>query len=209
MDWHAQCLDLAWKRYDQWEKSGPERFAGQLASKAKRITRRTGEKPGYPIRLEKRGRREWEFAWAGDVLKLMDTFNEGRACLATNPDKARHTFNTIIKKCPHFIDAYNQLAVLELDLGNRSQAGLYFQSALEIGRSVMPDNFTGRLPWSWAENRPFLRALYGLSLVLLQEGINNGAKGLLERLLNLDPDDPLGARLLLEDIKKGTVAPDE
>lgn len=209
MDWHTQCLDLAWKRYSQWERSGPERTAGQLAGKAKRITSHAGEKPNYPIRLEKRGRLEWEFAWAGDILNLMDAFNEGRASLTTDLDKARHTFKMIIKKCPHFMDAYNQLAVLELDLGNRGQAGIYFQSVLEIGRSVVPDGFKGRLPWCWAENRPFLRALYGLSLVLLQEGDSAGAKGLLEKLLGLDPNDHQGARLLLEDIRKGTVIPDE
>ena len=203
MDWHSQCLDLAWQRYCHWDQSGPDAVTIPEAGKASLTTRRAGVKPVYPIRLERRGKREWEFAWPGDMLKLMPTFYEGRACLANDPAKASQIFSSIISKCPYFIEAHNQLALLELKKGNRAQAKTGFQRSLEIGSSVVPDDFKGRLSWTWPENRPFLRSIYGLALVLLQENNHREAKKLLEQLLKYDPDDILEAKPLLEDIKKG------
>lgn len=206
MDWHSQCLDLAWQRYCHWEQSGQGTIT---PGKALLTTRRAGVKPVYPIRLERRGKWEWEFAWPGDMLKLMPTFYEGRACLTDDPAKASRIFSSIISKCPYYIEAHNQLAMLEMNTGNRAQAKTGFQRSLEIGSSVVPDDFKGRLTWTWPENRPFLRSIYGLALLLLQENNCREAKKLLEQLLKYDPDDILGAKPMLEDIKKGVVMPDE
>lgn len=201
MDWHAQCLDLAWQRYSSWEQSGPDAITYLEPANSSKIDR-SRVKPAYPIRLERRGKWEWEFAWPGEMLKLMPSFNEGCACLASDPARARRVFHMIINKCPYFIQAHNQLALLEMNMGNRVRAKTGFQRSLEIGSSVVPDDFKGRLTWTWPENRPFLRSIYGLSLVLLQEGNYREAKKLLEQLLKHDPDDILEAKPLLNDIKK-------
>jgi hypothetical protein len=65
------------------------------------------------------------------------------------------------------------------------------------------------LPWGWIDNRPFLRSLHGLALVKLRRGDARAARDLLLRLIKLDPDDRLGARMILDDIKKGTVPWDD
>lgn len=201
MDWHAQCLDLAWQRYCRWEQSGTDAITYSEPDKSS-LTSRPGAKPVYPIRLERRGKWEWEFAWPGEMLNLMPAFNEGRAYMADDPASAGRIFRSIISNCPYFIEAHNQLAVLELDMGNRSRAKTSFQRSLEIGSSVVPDDFKGRLTWTWPENRPFLQAIYGLALVLLHECNYREAKQLLKLLLKHDPDDFLEAKPLLEDIKK-------
>lgn len=209
MEWHEECLQMAWEQYNHWVKNSSagrpvERQKGRNRSGI-RIT-----EPPYPIRLEKRGHSEWEFAWPGEVLNLMDKFDLGCEYLDVGDlKKARQIFNSILKECPYFIDALNHLAAVEWDGGNLAAAENHYSKAYEIGHSVLPGDFRGKLPWGWIDNRPFLRSLHGLALVKLRRGDARAARDLLLRLIKLDPDDRLGARMILDDIKKGTVPWDD
>lgn len=209
MIWHEECLQLAWEQYNHW--MGNNGDCGPVErSKRKKHSGGKPSTPPYPIRLEKRGRSEWEFAWPGEVLNQMDKFDLGCEYLdAGDLKKARQVFNGILKECPFFIDAYNHLAAVEWDSGNIAAAENYYFKAYEIGRSVLPGDFRGKLPWGWIDNRPFLRSLHGLALVKLRRGDAGTARELLIQLVKLDPDDHLGARMILDDIKKGTVPWDD
>jgi len=203
MDWHAECLRAAWDQYEQWLHSlqGP-----RLSQFPKRKTWPRSKKilPPYPIRLEKRGRNEWEFAWPGEMLNLMDELRSGCSYMRTGEfNKARRLFNNIITKCPYFIDALNNLALIEWDIGDPASAEIFYQRAYETGQSVLPPGFSERLPWSWINNRPFLQTVYGLARVKLRRGYVGDAAQLFDQLLALDPEDHLDTRLIITDIKKG------
>lgn len=208
MEWHEECLKMAWEQYRYWLQSNSTIKPSTQLRKS-----RAPKKPpelSYPIRLEKRGHNEWEFAWPSEILNLNNKFEKACQYLEeADLNKARRTFNSILKDCPYFIDTLNHLAVIDWDVGHLSRAQNYYLRAFEIGCSVLPPNFRGKLPWGWVENRPFLRTLHGLALVKLRLGDSGGAKELLNWILKLDPEDFMGARTILEDIKKGTVPWDE
>lgn len=207
--WHLECLELAKEQYRHWVRATGATQSGRKEKRGTRSRKNTPPNP-HPIRLEKRGRNEWEFVWPSEVLDLMESFNLGCEYLETGETaRARRIFNSVAKRCPYFIDAYNHLAVLEWHRGNILKAMSLYQKAFDIGKSVLPENFKGKLPWSWLDNRPFLRSVHGLALTFLRNGEIARAQNLLEWLLKLNPDDHLGARFILEDIKHGTVVWDD
>lgn len=209
MDWYEECLRAAWDQYEQWIRSlqGP-----QLSHSPKRRTwpRRKKIPVPYPIRLEKRGRNEWEFAWPGEMLNLMDELRSACSYMqAGELNKARRLFNSIVKKCPYFIDALNYLAIIEWDRGAPAGAEKFYQRAYETGQSVLPPGFKDRLPWSWINNRPFLQTVHGLALVKLRRGYVTDAAQLLDQLIALDPEDQLDTKSMISDIKRGAFYRDE
>jgi hypothetical protein len=64
-------------------------------------------------------------------------------------------------------------------------------------------DFDGVLPWRLLDNRPFLRCLHGLSRALLRRDRREAAAAAGQRLLRLDPADPLGAGASLAAIEAG------
>jgi len=209
MEWHEECLQSAWEQYKYWLQSNSS-FKIPDRQKPGSHLRKENTDLFYPIRLEKRGRSEWEFAWPSEVLNLMNKFDTGCEHLENGDlHKAKHIFHSVIKECPYFIDAYNHLAAMEWDEGNLTRAESNYSQAYEIGHTVLSANFRGKLPWGWAENRPFLRTVHGLALVKLRRGDIRSAKRLLDWLVKLEPNDYLGARSIIEDIRKGTVPWDE
>lgn len=209
MDWHEECLLAAWDQYEQWQHS-LKGHRSSRTSKRRVWSRKKKEPQPYPIRLEKRGRNEWEFAWPGELLGLMDKLRTGCNYLQEGDlNRARRLFSSIVRKCPYFIDALNYLGLIEWHMGNPVSAENYYLRAYETGQSVLPPEFRGRLPWGWIDNRPFLQALHGLALVKLRRGYTDEAGRLFEQLISLDPDDHLEAGPILDDIKKGVLYRDE
>ncbi|AGL03066.1 tetratricopeptide repeat protein [Desulfoscipio gibsoniae] len=209
MEWHEECLQSAWEQYQYWLKSGNSSKIPARQQPGSRL-RKKDAGYSYPIRLEKRGRNEWEFAWPSEMLNLMAKFDLGCERMENDDYKnAKRIFNSIIKACPYFIEAYLQLAVMEWNSGNLLQADGHYSQALEIGRSVLPANFRGKLPWEWEDNQPFLSTIYGLAMVKLRRGDTQSAKELLNWLIKLEPGDCFNARSILEDIKRGKMTWDD
>lgn len=154
--------------------------------------------PVEVIRLERRGRNNWEFVLPHLYHVLEGLFDSGCDYLERgNEETARRVFCRVIKGYPHHIDAYNHLAVLAWRKGSFERAEKLYQQAFNIGRRALPENFDGRLPWTLLYNRPFLRAVHGHALYRVQNGNVSEARRLLNRLLQFDPEDPLGAREIL------------
>ncbi|MBC7335573.1 MAG: tetratricopeptide repeat protein [Clostridia bacterium] len=76
-----------------------------------------------------------------------------------------------------------------------------YRAAVAVGERSFPAGFDGFLPWSWVDNRPFLRALHGLGLCHWRLGDLEGALEMFLRLLQLDPDDGIAARLLVPPVE--------
>ncbi len=206
MKWHEECLLEAWEQYKHWLQSNS---AFNLPAMVQSESHHPPE-CFYPIRLEKRGRKEWEFAWPSEVLNLLSIFNLACEHLENgNLYNAKRIFSSLINICPYFIDAYNHLATIEWKAGDLVQTEKHYSQAYTIGRSVLSANFKGQLPWGWVENRPFLRTIHGLALVKLRRGDIKSAQQLLGWLVRLEPNDNLGARAIIEDIRIGTLPWDD
>lgn len=79
----------------------------------------------------------------------------------------------------------------------------HYSVGVGIAELSLGAGWNGVLPWSWLENRPFLRCLHGQGLGLWRAGRVEEAKGVFERMLWLNPTDNQGARLLVADIAAG------
>jgi tetratricopeptide (TPR) repeat protein len=77
----------------------------------------------------------------------------------------------------------------------------WYEAAVAVGESSLPQGFRGRLPWTEANNRPFLDALYGLALVLWRMDRFNSAERVLVTMLYLNPNDDHSALELLATVR--------
>lgn len=141
------------------------------------------------------------FDWGSSRDELFDTYYEASDLYFTGEiAEAKTILNDIIQKDSHFIDAYNLLGNIELELGHYKQSKQQHQKALQVGEQLIPDSFDGKIRWGFTENRPYLRALHSVAIDHVYE--NDYARGidLLERILNYNPDDNQGVRYLIGDL---------
>jgi hypothetical protein len=82
-----------------------------------------------------------------------------------------------------------------------SEALGYYQTAVAVGELSLPTRFTGVLPWSLTENRPFLRARHGLALAWWRLGAFDNAGTVLRTSLWINPADNQGLRDLLSPVE--------
>lgn len=98
------------------------------------------------------------------------------------------------------IDAYAHIALYYMGDARSEQrvqqARRCYQAGVEVGEQALPLNFNGLLPWSWIDNRPFLRALHGLGLCRWRLGDFAAAAEIFRRIFMLDPEDSLGVAVL-------------
>ena len=100
------------------------------------------------------------------------------------------------------LDAHAHLGNQEFEL-MPAKALRHYKAGVRIGELSLGPNFDGVLPWGLVDNRPFLRCLHGYGLTLWRLGRSDEAARVFERLLWLDPGDALGARFLLDEVRRG------
>jgi hypothetical protein len=136
-------------------------------------------------------------------------------------DTYEATLRAIIRANPLDVDAHGHLGMLYLDLADpegiklelavppskpeqrarlRTALG-HYQSAVAIAELALPEPYCGVLPWTELDNRPFLRALYGFTLVLWRQRRFTAAEQVLLNILWLNPVDHQGARELLGHVR--------
>jgi tetratricopeptide (TPR) repeat protein len=137
---------------------------------------------------------EGEFEWGKNRYELFQRFYDADEIL--EKDIAESEFKMIIKDDPEFIDAYNSLGWLEIDVKNFGNSLKHFSNAFRIGNTLIPKNFDGKIIWGVIDNRPFLRSLQGLGVTYIF--INEFEKALfyLEKNLKYNPNDNQGIRSL-------------
>lgn len=64
---------------------------------------------------------------------------------------------------------------------------IHYQIGAAIGEHALGPSFSGALPWSYLNNRPYLRCLHGQGLALWRLGRLEEAASVFERLLWLNP----------------------
>ena len=124
----------------------------------------------------------------------------------TSSAEAEKMLQTVLKKSPEFIDVYNSIGAICWREGDIDKALEYFEDGWKHCRCLLPDDFSGRLPWRLEDNRPFLRLMHNIALGYLYRGEENEARKLLEWQLAINPSDDQGAAQLIEDIDKKRLA---
>jgi hypothetical protein len=116
----------------------------------------------------------------GAVLLLMDLLTEDLRCL----DAHVHLGNLVFPTHPE-------------------HALIHYEVGVAIGEHALGPAFTGALPWSYLDNRPFLRCLHAQGLALWRLVRLEEAARTFKQLLLLDPADGQGAESLLAEVKAG------
>ncbi len=103
----------------------------------------------------------------------------------------------IEKDYPDFFHFYTNLGYSELDDNNYGNAEQYFMQSVVICNRVIPKKFKGKLDWLYPDNRPFLRAYFGLGLTLLYCQNWRDAIEVFEKIIEYNPNDNQGVRSAL------------
>ncbi len=98
------------------------------------------------------------------------------------------------------LDAHSHLGTFIFHLRPKD-AIRHYEVGLRIGELSLGDDFTGVLPWSLINNRPFLRCMHGYGLCLWRLGQFEEAEHIFEQILWLNPVDNQGVRFLIGDMK--------
>ncbi len=77
----------------------------------------------------------------------------------------------------------------------------HYEVGLRIGELSLGPDFDGLLPWGHIDNRPFLRCMHGYGLCLWRLGRFEEAERVFDRMLWLNPDDNLGVRFLIDEVR--------
>ncbi|MDR8391910.1 tetratricopeptide repeat protein [Aliifodinibius sp. S!AR15-10] len=144
---------------------------------------------------------EGVFVWGNARDEIFDRYFEASDTYYMGEmAKAKRMLKDILKEDPHFIDGHNLLGNIELQSGNPQKAYTHHKKAAEIGEQIIPRSFDGKIRWGFTENRPFLRALNARAHDLLDQGELEKAVQLFDKILNYNPQDNQGVRLLIGDL---------
>ena len=119
-----------------------------------------------------------EYWWKGDVAAACRLFRRALRC------------------DPRHADAHNHLGVDLMERGRLKEAEKRFQAAIQGGECALVSD-KELVEWGRIENRPYLRALANLALLLRRERRYEEALELHEKVLALNPNDNQGIRWLL------------
>lgn len=114
-------------------------------------------------------------------------------------DEYIYGMESILKKEPFFLDAYDGIGTECYNAGATEQAEKNFRAGLNIAEALMPPGFKGEVPYIDLDNRPFLRLHHGLVLCLLKKGQIKQAIKEMHQHLEWNPNDNIGVRFLLQE----------
>lgn len=112
-------------------------------------------------------------------------------------DEAARQLESIIEEDPEFIDAYVSLGWKKMLGYNYGEAIMYFTLGYKKGNTLVPKGFNGTIDYAELDNRPFLRAMHGLAVALMNIKAYDRAEKILKMHLQYDADDHIGVRGLL------------
>lgn len=129
-----------------------------------------------------------------EFYRILELLDAGRL------EAAEARLLALIEVAPNHIDAIHHLALVYEEQGRDGESCLCRMAAVGIGLDALPEKFSwkkSRLEWGFLENRPFMRAYHSLGLWRLEEGEYAEAARIFSRLMQVCPNDNLGARYLL------------
>ena len=105
----------------------------------------------------------------------------------------------VINREQTFLDAYAHIGHELLNNGEIKEAEDCYRIGLDIAQKLIPEDFSGRIPWSDLDNRPFLRLHHGYTLCHVRNQDIKKALQLMEEHLAWNPNDNLDVRTLLSE----------
>lgn len=179
------------KRRKKRESSGGKR--------AERSARRKCIPRGITVR-EVPGEQAFELAYPRSVELRADDLQEVYVMLqAGEVEVAAVELRWLVQGCRMLLEAFQLLGEIALADGDVRLARGYFGRAYELGLAALPsEGLPGPLPYDRPPNRPFFEAGKGLACCLHQLGQAPLARQVVEKLLALDPADPLALRDLVK-----------
>lgn len=99
-----------------------------------------------------------------------------------NLDKARATFQLLVRAFDDYAEGHNYLGLIALRLGDLETARREFRLTVEVGRRLFPRRIAKSRYWSDLETRPFMRGLRNLALVQTWVGQYESALEVCDRL---------------------------
>lgn len=167
-------------------RRGPEKKPSQP-----RITLRPLSQPG-----------QFELAYPACVERRQEDLEEVQVMLAAGEiDLAIDELRWLLEGCRPLLQAHRLLGEIALSDGDLPLARAHFGYAYELGMAALPPTFSGTLPYASPGNQPLFESGKGLLWCLKQMGEAETAQHVLDRLLALDPTDPLGFRGLFDSPK--------
>ena len=111
---------------------------------------------------------------------------------------------------PAFLDGYAHWVGALVALNHGAEAVAVARPVFDTAVTLVPAAFKGYIPYSFLENRPFHRLAVNMLLAYDQVNQPDEAKAIAQRMLKWWPNDNIGFRFLLDDIKEfGRVVQDE
>jgi len=126
-----------------------------------------------------------------------DIFDEGmEQWWAGDRRHAVKSFGRTLKLEPQHADAHNHLGIVSLEARKLKAAEEHFRAAIDGGQRHLERDGV-EVHWSFIENRPYLRGLANLGLVLVEQKNWAEALAIHKQMLTLNPDDNQGVRYLI------------
>jgi hypothetical protein len=150
--------------------------------------------------------RGWVLVHPRGALERAEDLEEVRAMVeAGEIGVAIDELHWLVGGCSEFVEAHALLGELALAIDDDLQlARGHFGFAVQLVlKTLQRAKVTGPLPCSQPANRRFFEAGRGLAWCLANLDMLPKAKELVDKLVKLDPTDPLELRTLLDEVRSG------
>jgi tetratricopeptide (TPR) repeat protein len=169
-----------------------------LAAK-KKTSRRKSPPPEDRLSVRRVENTEtFELVYPRSVHQRAADMEEVRAMLeAGELDVALDELRWLVDGCRELVEAHRLLGETAMADGDWQLARGHFGYAYQLGVDALPPGgLRGQLPYARPANRDFFDSGKGLARCLAELGETKLAAEVVERLLSLDPSDPLGLKEL-------------
>lgn len=120
---------------------------------------------------------------------------------ASGLKKLVNTSKTLIKREPAFLDGYAHGVGALSTLGKPKEAVDFGVEAYQAAVTLIPNSFRGYIPYACLTNRPFHRLAINLVIAYDQLRMTKEAIDIAEQMLKWWPNDNIGFRYVLHDLK--------
>ncbi|MBL9122535.1 MAG: tetratricopeptide repeat protein [Planctomycetaceae bacterium] len=184
----------------------PARLDAQRGSAGQKSrSESTARPPRTEIRLRQTpGKPHWEFVHPRSVRDRAEDLEEVHLMIDGGEEEiAVEELRWLLEGCPDFIEAHKILGELAMTAGDVKLARAHFGYAYDLGMAALGGReLPGPLAYERPANQPFFEAAKGLAWSLTQVGLPEKAREVLQRMLRLEPSDPLGARGMLAQLEQ-------
>ncbi len=126
-----------------------------------------------------------------------EAFDEGMEhWWAADRRRAVKSFRRALELDPQHADAHNHLGIVSLEARKLKAAEQHFRAAIDGGQRHL-ERDGAEVHWGFLENRPYLRGLANLALVLTEQKKWAEALAIHKQMLKLNPNDNQGVRWLI------------